>query len=465
MKKSYLLTFTILCVSTTFFAQHYAEKWYFGNMAGLDFSGGAPTVITNSQMTAGEGSASISDPETGDLLFYTDGITVWDANNAVMPNGTGLMGGMSSTQAALIVPVPMDINRFYIFTTDQTGGSLGLRFSIVNMSLNGGYGDVETKNTLLKTPVTEKVCAVQEYGTSNYWLVTHGWNEDAFYAFKLTPSGIDSAVVSHAGIVHTDAAIQNSYGQMKFNTCGDRLALAAGYLDKVELFDFDLATGMVNNPQTISYSDHVYGVEFSPNGLLLYVSTYEESGTLLQYDLTLPTTAAMISAVEILSTTSSIYPLQRGPDGKIYVATSYNQFLSVIQSPNAVGSSACNYAENFIDLDPSFIGASTGIGLPNFVSSFMGGTFICPGASAGVQENSLEPSHVFPNPSNGSFTFQTGNNYREIFITDVSGKLIETRTITGTEFTFGEDYVPGVYFVNSVDKSGTIGILKIVKTN
>lgn len=466
MKKRYLISLALLCISTTNFAQHDADKWYFGNMAGLDFSSGAPIPITSSQMAAGEGSASIADPATGDLLFYTDGINVWNSGNAVMPNGSGLMGGISSTQAALIVPKPGSSSEYYIFTTDQTGGSLGLRFSTVNMSLDGGNGNVVAKNVLLQTPVTEKITAVKQPGTANYWLVAHGWNEDAFYAYKITASGIAQAVVSHSGIVHSDGVIQNSYGQMKFNTCGDRLALAAGYLDKVEIFDFDVATGIVSNPQTISYSDHVYGIEFSPNSDLLYVSTYEASGTLLQYDLTLPTTSAMISAVQIISTTPDIYPLQRGPDGKIYVVKSYSQYVGVIQSPNFVGALACNYIDNAIDLDAAAMGLNSGIGLPNFVSSSMGGASLCPGASAGLAENVLQANSVFPNPSNGSFAFTTKNNYSEIHITDASGKLIETHASgAGMEFSFGEKYVPGVYFINVTNEFGNSGVLRIVKTN
>ena len=450
MTKNYLVSLTFLCISAINFAQqHYADQWYFGNKAGLDFTGGTPIAITSSEMAAGEGSASVSDPTTGALLFYTDGISVWNASNVIMPNGSGLMGGVSSTQAALIVPKPQDGNQYYIFTTDQIGGSLGLRFSIVNMLLDGGNGNVVAKNVLLKTPVTEKITAVKQPGTPNYWLVAHGWNSDAFYAYKITPTGIDSAVVSHTGIVHSDAMIQNSYGQMKFNTCGDRLALAAGYLDQVELFDFDVATGIVSNPQTISYCDHVYGIEFSPNSDLLYVSTYEANGTLLQYDLTLPTISAMISAVQIISTTPDIYPLQRGPDGKIYVVKSFSQYVGVIQSPDNVGNLACNYVDNAIDLDPSFMGLNSGIGLPNLVSSFMGGASLCPGASAGVDDNGSENVTVFPNPSNGSFTLTAENACSEIRITDASGKLLEacSNLVPGIQFNFGENYARGVYFI------------------
>jgi hypothetical protein len=468
MKKRYLIFLILLCISTTDFGQHTADKWYFGNMAGLDFSGGSPVPITSSQMAAGEGSASVSDPVTGDLLFYTDGINVWNADNTIMPNGSGLMGGISSTQAALIVPKPGSSSDYYIFTTDQTGGSLGLRFSTVNMTLDGGNGNVVAKNVLLQTPVTEKITAVKQPGTGNYWLVAHGWNEDAFYAYKIMTTGIEPPVVSHTGIVHSDAVIQNSYGQMKFNTCGDRLALAAGYLDKAEIFDFDVATGIVSNPQTISYSDHVYGIEFSPNSDLLYVSTYEVGGTLLQYDLTLPSTSAMISAVQIISTTPDIYPLQRGPDGKIYVVKSYSQFVGVIQSPDFAGTLACNYIDNAIDLDAGSMGLNSGIGLPNFVTSSLGGASLCPGASAGTGENMLPATRVFPNPSNGSFTFAIDDNssQTEMAITDATGKLIETPVCAaGTTFSFGENYVAGVYFIHAVNESGKSGILRVAKTN
>lgn len=467
MTKKYLLSFALLCAFTASFAQHYADKWYFGNMAGLDFTAGGPVAIATSQMAAGEGSAAISDPSTGALLFYTDGMSVWNASNTVMPNGSGLMGGMSSTQAALIVPKPESNSEYYIFTTDQTGSSQGLRFSTVNMLLDGGNGNVTAKNILLKTPVTEKVTAVRQPGTPNYWVVAHGWNNDAFHAYKITPAGIDSAVVSNVGIVHTDAAIQNSYGQMKFNTCGDRLALAAGYLDKVELFDFDVATGIVSNPQTISYSDHVYGVEFSPNGDVLYVSTYDAAGTLLQYDLTLPNIGAIVSAVQIVSTSEGIYPLQRAVDGKIYVVKSFSQFIGAIQSPNSIGALACNYIENQIDLDPSFMGANSGIGLPNFVTSFMGGASACPGANVGLNEQELLSASVFPNPSQSAFTFKAEADNATVTVTDASGKLLETyaNVAAGAEFSFGASYPAGVYFVNASDLKGNAGTLRMVKTH
>ena len=103
-----------------------------------------------------------------------------------MPNGTGLMGNSSSTQSAIIVPNPGNSNQFYIFTVPSVGGQAnGLRFSIVDMSLNGGLGDViaASKNTLVVTNVSERVTAVKQANGNSYWIVTKLFNSLNFNAF------------------------------------------------------------------------------------------------------------------------------------------------------------------------------------------------------------------------------------------------------------------------------------------
>ncbi len=335
------------------------------------------------------------------------------------------------------------------------------------MSLDGGNGNVTAKNILLETPVAEKITAVHDPGTSNYWLVAHGWGNNTFYAFRITPSAIENAIESSVGIVHSSDVIQNSYGQMKFNPCGDRLVLAAGYLDKVELFDFDLETGQVSNPQTISYSDHVYGVEFSQNGDVLYVSAYEENATLLQYDLTIADLPTMISTREIVSTTPSTYAIQRGPDGKIYVCRSYQQYVGVIHEPNNIGGVACNYIEMGLDLDPAFLGLNSGLGLPNLVTSFMGGTANCVGSTASIDENNVIPNTVYPNPSGSSFNFVAMHTNERVSILDLSGKELEShdRVLNGMSFTFGQNYAAGVYLVRAIDDKGNSSTMKVLKTD
>src|ERR1700741_32877 len=138
-----------LCIFFLFLAglclsQKQTNFWYFGTLAGLDFNSGAPVFMTNGALNTAEGSSSISDA-AGNLLFYTDGVSVWNKNHVQMPNGSGLQGAASTTQSALIIPNPGNPNLFYIFTLPDEGSG-NFCYSVVNMSLLSGTGDVTIKN-------------------------------------------------------------------------------------------------------------------------------------------------------------------------------------------------------------------------------------------------------------------------------------------------------------------------------
>ena len=166
--KKILLAYGLLLIASACFAQGENNQWCFGNLCGLDFNSGSP-VAFNSQVNTTEGSASIADA-SGNLLFYTDGITVWNQNHVAMPNGTGLSGGISSTQSAVIVQQPQTPGIYYIFTTAEAQGAQGFCYSIVDMSLQAGLGDVTTKNVQLFTPSAEKVCATKHNNGVDIWI-------------------------------------------------------------------------------------------------------------------------------------------------------------------------------------------------------------------------------------------------------------------------------------------------------
>ena len=105
MKKSVI--FLLVLIPILAFSQKEAAFWYFGNFAGLDFNSGNP-VSTTGSLISFEGSATMSNCD-GNLLFYSDGVTVWDNTHNVMTNGTGLLGNPSSTQSAIIIPDPGNI--------------------------------------------------------------------------------------------------------------------------------------------------------------------------------------------------------------------------------------------------------------------------------------------------------------------------------------------------------------------
>jgi len=462
--KKYLLLASLLFISYFAFSQHEADKWYFGIYDGLDFISGSPVFIPDGALATTEGSASMSDG-SGNLLFYTDGVTVWNKNNQVMPNGTGLYGNVSSTQSALIVPLPGSSSQYYyIFTVDADGGPLGFRYSIVDMLLDGGLGDVSTKNELIHGHVTEKIAAEIQSNGFDYWIMAHEFGTNSFLAYSLTTGGLDlNPIVSSIGMVHSDSIIQNSYGQMKFSTCDDRLVVATGYLDTVQVFRFDPATGEVFSAITLPIGYHTYGVEFSPNGHILYVSNYDPYHTLLQFDISSGIADTILATKLAISNAPDIYALQLGPDEKIYACRSFNAWLGVVNDPDVPGAN-CNYTDNGFNLDPNYLGITSGLGLPSFMQTFFRGKNNCIPTSVG--ETALDEQVVYPNPSAGPITISLTSfvHPAEITVCNLEGKIMERiTTLPGNKkVSFGENLSPGIYAVLVRSDDG-VKMLKVVK--
>ncbi|MCU0443603.1 MAG: selenium-binding family protein [Microscillaceae bacterium] len=292
----------LLVSSDMGFAQNEQSYWYFGKNAGLKFDNIASCgkgerscsdtlfynarVLSDGALDTQEGAASVADI-AGNLLFYTNGITVWDKNHQAMPNGQNLAGDLTSTQSALIVNLPRTCI-YYIFTAGQ-GAKNDLRYSMVDMRLNGGKGDITSKNILLSTKMTEKITAVRHANQLDYWLISHEADSDQFKVFLISgQTGVQTTpIISKIGSTHQ--GICGSIGYMKANFAGNRLALAVSNCaqatpqDRVELFNFNNANGVISNLRS-DLVPNAYGIEFSPNDQFLYVSVWF-GGLIYQYDL------------------------------------------------------------------------------------------------------------------------------------------------------------------------------------
>ncbi len=418
---------SLLLVSQTSKAQNQAANWYFGDYAGLNFSTGNPVPILDGALSTWEGCSSISS-ESGAIRFYTDGVTVWDKHNEIMTNGNGLMGNASSTQSGIIVPKPGSNNLFYIFTIDQVGtsppgGTNGLRYSLVDMNKNGFLGEVvdSVKNILLTAPMCEKLTAIGHANGTDIWVVAQKWGTNNFYSYLVTTSGVNAnPVISTAGVV-IQGDIDNAKGYMKVSPDGTMLAKANVGLKSVEIFGFSTTTGMVSDQNIITdngLGGEPYGIEFSPNGHLLYVNTWKSNpGKILyQYDLTAPDVVG--SRVQIATGTEGA--LQLAPDNRIYVAQRLSGNISVINYPNEKGT-ACQFSFGSVSLG----GNTSNWGLPPFIQSFFsfnpGYNYGpgCYGDSTEFHENSSsEPDSLFwdfgDTPS-GSNNFSTIPDPKHLF--------------------------------------------------
>lgn len=359
----------ILIIPNVCFTQNEANIWYFGENAGLDFNSGTPIPLLDGQLDTTEGCATICDTN-GDLLFYTDGITVWNKNHGIMFNGTSLNGDTSSTHSAIIVPKPNDLNIYYIFTVDDAAGPNGLQYSEVDMTLDSGLGGITAnKNILLFTPITEKLTAIKSSIANEYWVVSHKWNSDEFLAYNISSLGVNTTpVLSTAGSMITGDD-GNTTGQIKMSPDGTKLAMAtAGTVNTAELFDFNASTGMVSNGLLIldlPIDENVYGVEFSPNSKVLYVS--DIGNAVFQYNLEAGTSFEIINSQLQITTLPRPYAaLQLATDGIIYVAKTNQFYIDVIDNPNIVGA-GCGYQFESLYLD----GKRSRLGLPPFIQTFL----------------------------------------------------------------------------------------------
>lgn len=119
MKKISFYIWSFLFATNFFFGQNINDHWQLGK-SDLNFSTNPVTVSTVSNL--GHGNASISD-DNGNLLFYTDGLKVYNKNHQEMLmtsssyNTIGVLQGFVQSQPVLIVPHPGNNKQFFVFTT------------------------------------------------------------------------------------------------------------------------------------------------------------------------------------------------------------------------------------------------------------------------------------------------------------------------------------------------------------
>lgn len=355
-----------------------SRNWYFGQYAGLTFKNGVAEPLEDGRLSTSEGCASISDPTTGELLFYTDGVTVWNRLHDVMPNGRGLFGDPSTSQSALIVPAPGRPYLYYIFNaapvtaTNASSRCLCLYYSIVDMRQDDGFGDISTKNELLLSDVTEHLTAGADCRGDGWWIITRSRLSRHFYSIHLTRDELRSLpVVSDVG--NPLLAVKDA-GQMHISPDNRKLVLTsvAGH---TQLFDFDGETGKVSKATTVMQSPNGtahYGAAFSLDGRLLYVATSPEASTssarIYQFDITRPTNEQIAGSAFLLGEVSGInswIAMQLGPDGKIYVGRPGEASLSVIHAPQNYGLAA-QYTDNSLRLS-----GVMRLGLPNIIGPML----------------------------------------------------------------------------------------------
>lgn len=365
-------------------------NWAFGKNGHLVFSDAAlipqSDNLSSTSIELPNGTACISD-SAGNLLLFADGKNLYAYSDGNAHQITsGLLGATGASQSSLFIPV-VDGTKYLLFTTDMYIPPVfekGLNY--VKVEKVNETWTVSASKKLLDLN-TQKITAVRHANGKDFWLLTHGWEDDGgkYFAFQIINDSVCLPVESEIGVLH-EGDYNNNAGYMKASSDGSRIALILPSSGIVEVSRFDNATGVVSNPQSSLENKFSYGLglEFSPDNSKLYVSTNplnDLPNKLYQIDVSTDP-INFDNAYLVLEANPPTEPyiaaLQLGADGRIYVARhgpslGSVQYLDVIYNPDRTGSE-CNYNKlnDGIDEKMNLLdGTGSKAGLPNFVCSFL----------------------------------------------------------------------------------------------
>lgn len=449
----------------------------------IDFSSGSPSIYYQFRyMDFGKTNCNITD-SSGNLLFATNGQYVMDAAGDTMVNGAGLNPSLYTStlwptlsiyQANFIIPKPGSSTKYYLF--HNTIDSIYLLYSDnlylteIDMSLNGGLGEVVQKNTILYNQQYNigKIQGVKHGNGRDWWIYVHGIDNNDFIRFLVSPYDIDGPYVQTIGTVRPA-----DQGQISFSPDGSKLAYYWGETD-LDIFDVDRCSGLLSNHLHVPISDNDAsgGVAFSPSSRFLYVTSVLDA---YQYDLdAVDIAASMVHIAEWDSTYSPSPPFatffeyaQLAPDGKIYVSTGNGtDKLHVINYPDSAGL-ACDFAQHAITLPTYWLNS-----LPNHPNFFLGAAqgSICDSLSLVTNTSYSDGAEMnllaFPNPNSGSFrlSFSPQPVAGVLELYDVNGKLLFDSSIapwSQSKEVESSNLLPGLYHC-SVRFNQQVSTIRIV---
>ncbi len=437
----------------------------------------------------------------GNLICYAaatewlyNGLHVWTRNHQIMPHGYNLQGHPNYT--SLLLPLPGNDSLIYLFHIGRDSINTSLHwlfYSIINKNLNGGYGDVAIRDSILYYGGLShfKLAANKHANGRDWWVLAYDYDAGKYLRFLLTPNGVSMYGDQQIGSINTCLY----YGKIVFSTDGSKLLTTGDYGGCVDVFDFNRCTGILSNFRDIgehlasidSLQYAYYNCEFSPNGNLIYVSTDWQVKVIYQWNLNAGDITAIRASKTILYQYAdtgllhnTVYFLHKlAPDGRIYIPIStdysspnvntyFTHHLDVIENPNVPGI-GCNYIPQGFDLGSHFVAGD----MPNIPHFGLGAVAasICDSLT-GVQSLEAQSSkiEVYPNPSAGIFSLRLKDLNDKIIsvrVEDVIGRESLTPTLSKGEGVVVSvdigNHSAGIYFVHASTQNKKIFVVKVVK--
>lgn len=287
--------------------------------------------------------ASISD-SSGQLLFFTNGCVVADANGQILNNGEGInpgpvhdwvcdKTGYIVQKGAMILPVPDSPNLFYLFHLGAvyettTALNLGPFYYTV---IDGTTNSVASKNNVLLSGKLEPFSVVRHGNGRDWWILMPEWGTGKIHVFLFGSGGISDSSIQETGVVMNGKRV----GAPTFSQDGTKYARF--HTDQgVFIADFNRCSGLLENFQFMPTPFPLLlggGVAFSPNNQKIYTAS---QSTLYEIDLSIPapTWDTLFYVFDNYTWGTTLHHLQYGPNGKLFFNThSRADYLSTLTFP------------------------------------------------------------------------------------------------------------------------------------
>lgn len=351
--------------------------------------------------------SAVANNEGGNLLFYTNGCSIYNNQNEIMENGDNInIGALNYEQECeglgilyvrsgnLTLPMPDSPDRNFLLhlraidNTDSIYKPLldRLYFTEIDVQASDGLGRVVQKNeTLVADSLHDAIAAVRHGNGRDWWVVIPRGANRQFWKIQLTPEGFKEPILQtfpppyfpftikyyididtppyYFEYIPDEYSHECWAGQAIFSQDGTKYCrvIKAG---EVEIYDFDRCSGEMTLRRTFPlppYKEYpdipvlACGLAISPNSRYLYFNNQQ---ALYQFDMCEENIGT--GGYELIAEwdrfldqdffATDFFQMRNAPDGKIYVnPASSTHYLHVIHEPNKAGK-ACNFEQRGVTL-------------------------------------------------------------------------------------------------------------------
>ncbi len=317
MRLFIFLSFIHFCLNG--FSQLEGENWQFGNGLGLTFSVGTPVFSSSAINAALDRTPASISSATGELRLYCDQNQVYGTDGTLLPNGTFA----NIANESIFIPDPGNADRYYLI---RSRGLDGLFYSVVDMTMNGGMGDIpDGLKEISFYQIGGQLMAIAKGEGIGYWLISAD-NDDGsslcyIRTFEVSASGISfndqfSQTWNWVGWYNAldDAEISNDCSLISVSFKGHYIGLFA-YDNIAGNCTEALSQSLDNNTSFVNVTE----MAFSANSDFLY--TVGDFNFVKRYNVSVFGNAAIQSSQSIIGTsnTSSWNDIKLAVDGNIYI--------------------------------------------------------------------------------------------------------------------------------------------------